>query len=159
MVKEARPAHNLCELNRFTKDYWGISASEATQRKLCKFCLKHARVHHHANLRAQLNDIHSLGGTFLHINTATAECRLITLLKRSLQSSVWQCMATECADGSDKTTKPIGFAEYTVEGPSICWNKDGRNVERQLFKLMHGRKAWWVSSERTSLLKALPLEL
>ena len=159
MVKEARPAHSLCKLNRFTKDYWGICDSKAIQCKLCKFCLKQAQVHHHANLRAQLNDIHSLGGTFFHINTATAECRLITLLKRSLWSSVWQCMATECANVFDKATKPIGFAEYTAEGPSICWDKDGRNVERQLFKLMHGRKAWWVSSEGTSLRKALPFEL
>ena len=78
---------------------------------------------------------------------------------------IWQCMATECADHILNTTKPIGFTEYRTRGSvpqatlSICWDADGFDSARQAFTLIDGRKTWWVCSEGTSLLKALPFKL
>ena len=150
------------------KGRWEISSLRKIQHKLRGVCFKHARAHQ-ANLQAKQEDIYSLGDTLLHINMRTAECRLITLVRQSPRATIWQCMATECADQIPHTTRSISFiyhAEHRTrdhvpqEELPIWWVPTGStNSVKQTFTLIDGRKTWWVSNSGTSLLKALPFKL
>ena len=167
-VGMSRALQSLYNSDLEVKGRWEISSSRKIQHKLRDVCFKHAHAHQ-ANLEAKQEDIYSLGDTLLHIDMRTAECHLITLVRQSPLATIWQCMATECADQIPHTTRSIGFiyhAEHRTrdgvpqESLPIWWvPADGTNSLRQAFTLIDGRRTWWVSNNGTSLLKALPFKL